>query len=213
MIKKTASKILTFLLVSLFVSLNANHTYASYSSLSFLPEEGTIHSDATEITIELDSGIEEYSGISMNLSFAGPVKYMTAKALRCNELKVIEIDSSSLSIECLYEGSGLSYKGPVVSLSFRALEEGFSTFTISNVEPEVSTVGAVTYKLSTVSDSQEEILPETAVLSKKGMIFFGFVILLLGFFLDRVFNGYSFLTGIVRDGITQRRRRKLERKF
>lgn len=217
--KKTAYKITLLLTIFLSVFLVTNNALANYTSVSFSPPEGTIYGDSTNISINVNSGSEEYYGIDMFFTFTGPVEYMSGEGVRCSEFRVIETAATTLNVECLYIGDGSPYSGPVATLSFRALEEGLTTFTITSTDPDIDNIAAATYSLSTEATPQSgqapqgENLPDAGIFGSFGPVIFGIALLVLGISLNRLLNGYFFFSHKVKEGSTKRRRNKLEKEF
>jgi len=98
-------------------------------------------------------------------------------------------------------------------LYFKATEDGSTTFSFSNVEPDVESVAAATYSLSTESNPEEGQLPEAGIFNSYTVILSGFVLLIVGLFFNQLMNGFSFLSSRSKQAKMERRRNNLESKI
>lgn len=186
-----------FLFIFLFLgTIQSTPVRAVYSSLSLSPSEGIISPDNTAITVNVNSGADEFVGIDTTLSFTGPLEYVSATgAKRCESFQVVE-GSSSINIECFSfsHSEGEVYSGELATLYFRATGTGESTFTFTAVDPEVTSKTGGLYILtsnSSVDPSTDSItadvgntvgtLPETSIFdSSKGVFITGIFLLIFG---------------------------------
>jgi hypothetical protein len=206
-LKRNLTRIWILPLVGLFFLLCSASVFATYSSLSLSPSSGTITAENTAITVNVDSGTDEFIGIDTNLSFTGSVEYVSATGVeRCDSFQVTE-STGSINIECfsLSHAEGETYSGQLATLYFKAAGTGTSTFTFTSANPGVSskTGGSYTLTLDSSTDGTDSTtdgtdsttndttgnLPQTSIFDNTNGVFVaGIFLLLFGFSFSYMYN-------------------------
>ena len=213
------------ILGALFLLLSVSRVSANYNynSVSLVPSSGTITKDGTYLEISVDSGTDEFIGIDLDMSFTGPVEFVSATQVagKCGTLNVFpQSGGAVINVECFNTGeqTPAPYNGAVISLLFKATGEGDSTFTFTRLDPTSAKSTGGNYILTLQSSSTER--RETAETPKTGLfdntngtILLGTGLLLLGI-------SWSVLSSFVSEGKEkfvsiqkESRRKKFEEKI
>ena len=202
------------ILTIFFLNIFLQGAFANYSSLTIYPAEGTIYGDSSRIEIFLDTGEVEFTGFNVNLSYSGNVQYIAAEGEEiCAVFAVVE-GIGAVNIECrTNEGFNQAFNGKIANLYFKATDTGSSIFSFSIPNPNVNSIAAITYSLSTDPNPEGVQLPDTGIFGSLGSIVVGLIILILGLFFNQFLNGYTFFSQKTREAATKKRRDRLEKDF
>ncbi len=168
--------------------LALSEAFATYTSATITPATGTIYSTNTPISVNVNSGSDEFGGADVIITFSGNMSYVSAvKNSICSSFTVTPA-GNTLDVECFYLGGARTYNGSLGTLYFRSTGTGSAAITITSTDPEVTTKVSGAYTLS------ESDLPETGALDSSSrtliigvsMIALGGIVLLLSPLNDRI---------------------------
>lgn len=214
--------VFTFFLVSHYQSL------AAYTSISLSPSTKTIYSTDTLLTVNVNTGNDEFIGMDIDIAYTGSVSYVKANEYSsgsCPNLQVTK-GTGKINITCI-SATGGKLNDPIVKLYFKATAAGSSVFTVSSVDPFLSSVkmSGGTYTLSTESgggdDGGDSDLPDAGIFdNSQSIMIIGAVLVFAGIFWSKINDGVIFLRRNMSDRKerakaekVERRRNRLEKKF
>lgn len=153
---------LVFVLQFVFVG----SIYAAEVSLS--PSEGDIYSEPTPIDIQINPEGEIFNGMSIYLSYDGPVEFLGIDNGEINGCEVESLDptdstkDSDIILFCLVFGSGYSGStATFATLNFKAIGEGPTSIEINEVD--IAPLTAQTFGgsyIATLSEGSHSIVTD-----------------------------------------------------
>lgn len=211
-------KMFVLLLVVFSSSVFVTKVNAGYTSVLLSPSSGTIGPSETAIELKVDSGVDEFIGIDIDIAFTGPVEFVRATGNKCGFFTPT-VSGGTLNIECFFMDGGV-YSGTVATLYFKATDTGTSTYSITRVDPESATKAGGTYTLSmesTITSSEEPSttssgtnLPQAGLLDNTTKyIVLGGSLVLYGF----IFSRFDFFTDKAKTRRISTRQKNFEKRF
>jgi len=203
-------KMFVLLLVVFSSSVFVTKVNAGYTSVLLSPSSGTIGPSETAIELKVDSGVDEFIGIDIDIAFTGPVEFVRATGNKCGFFTPT-VSGGTLNIECFFMDGGV-YSGTVATLYFKATDTGTSTYSITRVDPESATKAGGTYTLSMESSttSSGTNLPQAGLLDNTTKyIVLGGSLVLYGF----IFSRFDFFTDKAKTRRISARQKNFEKRF
>jgi len=184
--------------------LAVSQIFATYTSATITPATGTIYNTNTPISVNVNSGSDDFGGIDVILTFSGSMSYVSAvKNSICSSFTVTP-SGNTLDVECFYLGDARTYSGSIGTLYFKSIGTGSAAITITSTDPTVTTKANGAYTLA------DSALPATGLLdnSNKTLIIGVSMIALGGIVLGLSPLAEKFVAGRLKS-----RKNSLEEKF
>lgn len=208
--------VFTFFLVSHYQSL------AAYTSISLSPSTGTIYSSSTLLTVNVNSGNDEFIGMDIDIAYTGSVSYVSSTELSsCPNLQVVQ-GTGKINVTCL-SSTGAKLNGAAAKIYFKSAAAGSSVFTITSVDSFLSSTTKTggTYTLSTETNPASSELPDSGIFdNSQNIMIIGSVLVFAGIFWSKINDGVISLRRNMNDmkerkktEKVERRRNSLEKKF
>jgi len=200
------NKFLCGLVITLVVYpvLALSQAFATYTSSTITPATGTIYSTNTPISVNVNSGADNFGGVDVIVTFTGNISYVSAVQNSICSSFTVTPSGNTLDVECFYLGDARTYSGSIGTLYFKSTGTGNATVTITSTDPAVTTKANGAYTLATGA------LPTAGILDgmNKSLII-GITMIILG----GIVLGFSPLVGKIVTGRLRSRKNTLEEKF
>lgn len=181
-----------------------SQAFAIYTSSTITPATGTIYSTNTPISVNVNSGSDNFGGVDVIINFSGNMSYVSAvKNSICSSFTVTP-SGNTLDVECFYLGDARTYSGSIGTLYFKSTGTGSAAVTITSTDPTVTTIASGAYTLATGA------LPTAGILDdmNKSLVI-GVSMMVLG----GIVLGFSPLMGKIVAGRLRNKKDSLEEKF